>query len=139
MKSHIIKSLFFTHVIFYPTPNSINYNWSFGSLAGLFFIIQVITGIFLAMHYIPGDMAFSSIDYIIREINFGNFFRYAHANGASIIFIVLYMHIAKALYFKAYLPTKEKKLLFFSGILLFLLMMGTAFIGYVLPYGQMSY
>jgi quinol-cytochrome oxidoreductase complex cytochrome b subunit len=127
------------HIIFYPTPSNINYGWSFGSLAGLFFAFQIITGIFLAMHYTANiDLAFWSVEHIMRDVNNGWLLRYLHSNGASMIFIMLYIHIAKALYFRSYTPGHSRAGLFFSGVIIFLLMMGTAFIGYVLPWGQMS-
>ena len=127
------------HIIFYPTPKNINYGWSFGSLAGLFFALQIITGIFLAMHYIPNvDLAFWSVEHIMRDVNYGWLLRYMHANGASMVFITMYIHIGKALYFRSYTPGHTRAMLFFAGILIFLLMMGTASIGYVLPWGQMS-
>lgn len=127
------------HIIYYPTPANINYGWSFGSLAGLFFAFQIITGIFLAMHYTANiELAFWSLEHIMRDVNNGWLLRYLHANGASMVFIMMYIHIAKALYFRSYTPGHSRAGLFFSGILIFLLMMGTAFIGYVLPWGQMS-
>lgn len=127
------------HIIYYPTPANINYGWSFGSLAGLFFALQIITGIFLAMHYTPNiELAFWSLEHIMRDVNNGWLLRYMHANGASMIFIMLYIHIAKALYYRSYTPGHSRAGLFYTGILIFLLMMGTAFIGYVLPFGQMS-
>jgi ubiquinol-cytochrome c reductase cytochrome b/c1 subunit len=127
------------HIIFYPTPKNINYGWSFGSLAGLFFALQIITGIFLAMHYIPNvELAFWSVEHIMRDVNYGWLLRYMHANGASMVFITMYIHIGKALYFRSYAPGHGRAMLFFAGIVIFLLMMGTAFIGYVLPWGQMS-
>jgi len=131
--------IFTNHIIFYPTPNNINYGWSFGSLAGIFFAFQIITGIFLAMHFVPNiDYAFWSVEHIMRDVSYGWLLRYFHSNGASMIFIMLYTHIAKALYFRSYTPGHSRAGLFFSGVIIFLLMMGTAFIGYVLPWGQMS-
>lgn len=127
------------HIIYYPTPNNINYGWSFGSLAGLFFAIQLITGIFLAMHYTANiEIAFWSLEHIMRDVNNGWLIRYMHSNGASMIFALIYIHIAKALFFRSYTPSYSRIALFFSGVLIFLLMMGTASIGYVLPWGQMS-
>ena len=127
------------HIIYYPTPLNINYGWSFGSLAGLFFALQLVTGIFLAMHYTANiDLAFWSLEHIMRDVNNGWLLRYMHSNGASMVFALIYIHISKALYFRSYLPGKSRIALFFSGVLIFLLMMGTAFIGYVLPWGQMS-
>lgn len=119
-----------------PSPSSINYLWNFGSLLGLCLIIQIITGIFLAMHY-TGDIkiAFSSIIHITRDVNYGFLIKSLHANGASAFFFCVYIHIAKALYYGSY----KKKFLWFSGIIIFIIMMMTAFIGYVLPWGQMSF
>lgn len=127
------------HIIYYPTPSNLNYAWSFGSLAGIFFALQIITGIFLAMHYTANvELAFWSLEHIMRDVNNGWLLRYMHANGASMIFITLYVHIAKALYYRSYTPGHSRAGLFYSGVIIFLLMMGTAFIGYVLPFGQMS-
>ena len=120
------------HIIYYPTPSNINYGWSFGSLAGIFFAFQIITGIFLAMHYTANvDLAFWSLEHIMRDVNNGWLLRYMHANGASMVFIMMYVHIAKALYFRSYTPGNSRLGLFFSGVVIFLLMMGTAFIGWV--------
>ena len=133
-----IITVFYNHVLYYPTPISLNYIWSFGSLAGLFFGLQILTGIFLAMHYTPHvDLAFQSVVHIMTDVNFGYMIRYMHANGASMIFILIYIHMARGLYFQSYLG--PRKTLWWSGIVIFLLMMATAFIGYVLPWGQMSF
>jgi len=126
------------HIIDYPTPINLSYMWSFGFAAAICFICQVVTGIFLAMHYIPDvTIAFCSVEHIMRDVNYGWFIRYAHANGASMFFIVVYSHIFRGLYYTSY--AKPKQLLWVSGILIFLLMMATAFLGYVLPWGQMSF
>lgn len=126
------------HAIFYPTPMNFTYAYSFGSLVGLFFAIQLLSGIFLAMHYTCGiDNAFSSVVHIMTDVKYGYTLRYMHANGASMIFILIYLHIARGLYYRSYLFNRKN--LWFSGIAIFLLMMGTAFIGYVLPWGQMSF
>jgi quinol-cytochrome oxidoreductase complex cytochrome b subunit len=126
------------HIIYYPTPISINYAWSFGSLVGIFFALQIITGAFLAMHYTPHvDLAFQSVEHIMTDVNYGWLFRYMHANGASFIFILMYVHIARAMYYRLY--TGKRQFLWWSGIFIFFLMMATAFIGYVLPWGQMSF
>jgi ubiquinol-cytochrome c reductase cytochrome b subunit len=126
------------HLINYPTPINLNYLWSFGSLSGMFFLIQVISGIFLAMHYTPHiDYAFDSVEHIMREVNYGWFLRYTHSNGASFFFIMVYIHIGKALYYQSYTFPYLK--LWRIGILIFLLMMATAFLGHVLPWGQMSF
>ena len=127
-----------SHIISYPTPINLNYMWSFGSLAGLGLVIQIITGIFLAMHYTPHvDLAFNSVEHIMRDVNNGWLIRYIHANGASFFFIVTYIHIFRGLYFGSYMYPRG--FLWCSGVIIFLLMMATAFMGYVLPWGQMSF
>lgn len=127
-----------SHIIDYPTPVNLNYMWSFGSTAGLCLVIQIITGIFLAMHYTPHiDLAFISVEHIMRDVNGGWLIRYLHANGASMFFIVVYCHIFRGLYFGSYMFPRG--MLWCSGVIIFLLMMATAFMGYVLPWGQMSF
>jgi len=127
-----------SHIIDYPTPINLNYMWSFGSAAGLCLVIQIITGIFLAMHYTPHvDVAFMSVEHIMRDVNNGWLIRYLHANGASMFFIVVYCHIFRGLYFGSYMYPRGK--LWSSGVIIFLLMMATGFMGYVLPWGQMSF
>jgi ubiquinol-cytochrome c reductase cytochrome b subunit len=127
-----------SHVVYYPSPITLTYAWSFGSLAGICLVIQIISGIFLAMHYTPDiNMAFSSVEYIMRDIKNGWLIRYIHANGASMFFIVVYAHICRGLYYGSYM--KPRELLWCSGVIIFFLMMGTAFTGYVLPWGQMSF
>ncbi len=136
-KNYII-ALIDSHIIHYPSPIALTYAWSFGSLAGICLVIQMISGIFLAMHYTPNiDLAFSSIEYIMRDVKNGWLIRYIHANGASMFFIVVYAHICRGLYYGSYM--KPRELLWCSGVVIFLLMMGTAFTGYVLPWGQMSF
>lgn len=131
-------SFFDSHLIHYPAPINLNYAWSFGSTAGICLIIQLLTGIFLAMHYTPHiDLAFSSVEHIMRDVNNGWFIRYAHANGASMFFIVVYGHIFRGIYYGSYMQPRQ--LLWCSGVIIFILMMGTAFMGYVLPWGQMSF
>lgn len=126
------------HLIDYPTPVNLNYFYGFGSLAGIMLGIQIITGIFLAMHYTPQiSLAFSSVEHIMRDVNNGWLIRYAHANGASFFFIVVYIHIFRGLYYGSYF--KPRAALWCSGIIIFILMMATAFMGYVLPWGQMSF
>lgn len=125
------------HVVFYPTPVSLTYAWSFGSLAGVTLVIQIISGIFLSMHYSPViELAFDSIEFIMRDVPNGWLIRYIHANGASMFFIVVYGHICRGLYYGSYMKPREA--LWCSGVVLLLLMMATAFTGYVLPWGQMS-
>lgn len=119
-----------------PSPASISYMWNFGSLLGLCLVIQIATGIFLAMHYCADvSLAFSSVAHITRDVNYGFVLKYLHANGASAFFLCVYVHIARGLYYGSYLRTP----LWFSGVIIFLIMMLTAFIGYVLPWGQMSF
>lgn len=119
-----------------PSPASISYLWNFGSLLGLCLGIQIITGIFLAMHYCADvSLAFASIAHISRDVNYGFLLKYLHANGASAFFLCVYIHIARGLYYGSYLRVH----LWFTGVFIFLIMMLTAFIGYVLPWGQMSF
>ena len=125
------------HLINYPTPINIHYAWNFGFLASMCLVIQIVTGIFLAMHYTPHvDLAFSSLEHIMRDVNYGWLLRYIHANGASMFFIVVYIHMFRGLYFGSY--TKPRHLVWVLGVFILLLMIITAFIGYVLPWGQMS-
>ena len=122
----------------YPTPRNLNYWWNFGSLAGFFLLVQIITGVILSMHYTAHvDHAFDSIEHIMRNVNHGWLIRYIHMNGASFFFIVVYIHIFRGLYYGSYKAPRE--LLWWLGILILLLMMATAFMGYVLPWGQMSF
>ena len=135
------KSLFAVlnnHLIDYPTPVNLNYFYGFGSLAGIMLVMQILTGIFLAMHYTPHiDLAFNSVEHIMRDVNNGWLIRYMHANGASFFFIVVYVHIFRGLYYGSYITPREA--LWCSGVTIFILMMATAFMGYVLPWGQMSF
>ena len=122
----------------YPVPRNLNYFWNFGVLAGAALAIQIITGIVLAMHYAAnGSVAFDSVEGIMRDVNAGWFLRYAHANGASMFFIVVYTHIFRGLYYGSYKAPRE--MVWLLGVVIFLLMMATAFMGYVLPWGQMSF
>lgn len=122
----------------YPTPKNLSYWWTFGSLAGFMLVVQIVTGIVLAMHYTPHvDHAFNSVEHIMRDVNYGWLIRYMHANGASMFFIVVYLHIFRGLYYGSYKAPRE--LLWWLGLVIFLLMMATAFMGYVLPWGQMSF
>jgi len=142
IQNRIIKNNLFSilnnHIIDYPTPINLNYLWNFGSLAGICLVIQLITGIFLAMHYTPHiDYAFISIEHIMRDVNNGWLIRYIHANGASMFFIIVYIHMFRGLYYGSYMAPRQE--LWFSGVTIFLLMMATGFMGYVLPWGQMSF
>ncbi|MBB5698039.1 cytochrome b [Sphingomonas yantingensis] len=122
----------------YPVPRNLNYFWNFGVLAGAALVIQIVTGIVLAMHYsTDANTAFDSVEAIMRDVNAGWFLRYAHANGASMFFIVVYTHICRGLYYGSYKAPRE--MVWLLGVVIFLLMMATAFMGYVLPWGQMSF
>jgi ubiquinol-cytochrome c reductase cytochrome b subunit len=122
----------------FPTPKNFNYFWNFGALALVSLVIMIATGIFLAMNYTPNsEMAFDSVERIMRDVNFGWLIRYVHANGASMFFIVTYIHIFRGLYYGSYKAPRE--LLWMIGVVILLLMMATAFMGYVLPWGQMSF
>jgi ubiquinol-cytochrome c reductase cytochrome b subunit len=126
------------HLIDYPTPSNLSYWWNFGSLAGICLVIQILTGVFLAMHYTAHvDLAFLSVEHIMRDVTGGWLLRYMHANGASMFFIVVYLHIFRGLYYASYASPRE--LVWCLGVVLLLLMIITAFIGYVLPWGQMSF
>lgn len=136
--NNFFLSFLSNHILSYPTPINLNYAWSFGSLAGICLVIQIITGIFLAMHYVPHiSFAFDSVEHIMRDVNYGWLIRYCHANGASVFFIVVYSHIFRGLYYGSYMHPRGW--LWASGVLIFILMMATAFMGYVLPWGQMSF
>jgi quinol-cytochrome oxidoreductase complex cytochrome b subunit len=122
----------------YPEPRNLNYWWNFGSLAGLMLVVMILTGIFLAMYYTPNvGLAFDSVERLTRDVNYGWLIRYIHMNGASFFFIVVYIHISRGLYYGSYKEPRE--LLWMLGVVIFLLMIATAFFGYVLPWGQMSY
>jgi len=122
----------------YPTPRNLNYFWNFGSLAGIVLVIMIVSGITLAMHYAANtEIAFTSVERIMRDVNAGWLIRYIHMNGASMFFIVVYIHIFRGLYFGSYKAPRE--ILWMIGIFILLAMMATAFMGYVLPWGQMSF
>jgi ubiquinol-cytochrome c reductase cytochrome b subunit len=122
----------------YPTPKNLSYLWNLGSLAGLALVTMIVTGIILAMHYTPHvDHAFASVERIMRDVNHGWLIRYIHMNGASFFFIVVYIHIFRGLYYGSYKAPRE--ILWMLGVVILLLMMATAFMGYVLPWGQMSF
>lgn len=122
----------------FPTPKNLNYWWTFGGILTFCLMIQVVTGIVLTMHYTPhADMAFSSVEHIMRDVNYGWLLRYVHANGASMFFIAVYIHMFRGLYYGSYKNPRE--VLWILGVALYLLMMTSAFTGYVLPWGQMSF
>ncbi len=129
---------FISHFGIYKTPKNLNYMWNMGSIAGIALVIQIITGLFLSMHYTPDvDSAFESVEKIMRNVNYGWLIRYMHAVGASMFFVAVYLHIFRGLYYGSY--KKPRELLWQIGLIIFLTMMATAFMGYVLPWGQMSY
>lgn len=137
LRNSFLIKLIYNLAIKYPTASNLLYSWNFGVFALVTLAIQIITGIFLVMHYTPHiDMAFISVEHIMRDVNYGWALRYTHANGASIFFIVVYCHIFRGLIYGSYLFSRE--LLWCSGVVILLLMILTAFLGYILPWGQMS-
>ena len=125
-------------LIDYPTPKNLNYMWNFGSLLGIILVIMIATGIFLSFNYTAHvDLAFDSVERIMRDVNHGWLIRYLHMNGASMFFLVVYIHIFRGLYYGSYKAPRE--LLWIIGVVILLVMMATAFVGYVLPWGQMSF
>nr|AKN22904.1 cytochrome b [Orcinus orca] len=135
-KTHPLMKILNNAFIDLPTPSNISSWWNFGSLLGLCLITQILTGLLLAMHYTPDtSTAFSSVAHICRDVNYGWFIRYLHANGASMFFICLYAHIGRGLYYGSYMFQETWNV----GVLLLLAVMATAFVGYVLPWGQMSF
>ncbi len=125
-------------VVDYPTPKNLNYWWTFGGILAVCLMIQIVTGVVLAMHYVPHiDHAFASVERIMRDVNYGWLVRYMHANGASMFFIAVYIHMFRGLYYGSYKAPRE--VLWILGCVIYLLMMATAFMGYVLPWGQMSF
>ena len=122
----------------FPTPKNLNYWWTFGGILTLCLVIQIITGVILAMHYTPHtDYAFASVEHIMRDVNYGWLMRYVHANGASMFFLAVYIHMFRGMYYGSYKAPRE--VVWMLGVVIYLLMMATAFMGYVLPWGQMSY
>ncbi|WP_428829438.1 cytochrome b [Aureimonas altamirensis] len=133
-----LPRLVYDSFIAYPTPRNLNYAYTFGGILSLFLAAQILTGIVLAMHYAASvDVAFNSVEHIMRDVNWGWLLRYMHANGASFFFIAVYLHIFRGLYYGSYKAPRE--ILWILGVIIFLLMMATAFMGYVLPWGQMSF
>jgi ubiquinol-cytochrome c reductase cytochrome b subunit len=122
----------------YPTPRNLSYWWNFGSLSGIMLVVMIVTGIFLAMQYTPhATLAFDSVERIMRDVDYGWLLRYAHMNGASMFFALLYIHMFRGLYYGSYKQPRE--LLWILGVIILILAIMTAFMGYVLPWGQMSY
>nr|YP_010323275.1 cytochrome b [Leptophyton benayahui]UKP88410.1 apocytochrome b [Leptophyton benayahui] len=133
---HPILSIANGVVVDLPTPSNISYYWNFGSLLGFCLVVQLITGIFLAMHYCPDvTLAFDSISHLLRDVNSGFILKYIHANGASLFFLCVYIHMARGLYYGSYMKVEVWSI----GVIIYLVMMLTAFLGYVLPWGQMSF
>jgi ubiquinol-cytochrome c reductase cytochrome b subunit len=137
LKSNSILKLVNSYVIDSPTPSNISYLWNFGSLLGFCLVIQIVTGVTLGMHYTPNVLeAFDSVEHIMRDVNNGWLLRYLHSNTASAFFFLVYLHIGRGIYYGSY--KAPRTLVWIIGTVIFILMMATAFLGYVLPYGQMS-
>uniref|UniRef100_A3KCB2 Cytochrome b n=1 Tax=Hynobius lichenatus TaxID=324338 RepID=A3KCB2_9AMPH len=135
-KTHPLIKIINGSFVDLPTPSNLSSLWNFGSLLGICLIAQIITGLFLAMHYTADtSSAFSSVAHICRDVNYGWLVRYTHANGASFFFICIYMHIGRGLYYGSYMYKETWNI----GVILLFLVMATAFVGYVLPWGQMSF
>ncbi len=133
-----IVGLIHSSFVAFPVPRNLTYFWTFGAVLMFMLISQIVTGVFLAMYYTPNaDMAFQSVEHIMRDVNYGWLLRYLHANGASMFFVAVYIHIFRNFYYGSYKAPRE--ILFILGVIIFLLMMATAFMGYVLPWGQMSF
>ncbi len=133
-----IGGLIHSSFVAYPTPRNLNYWWTFGGILSFMLGVQIVTGIVLAMHYTPHvDMAFNSVEAIMRDVNYGWLLRYVHANGASMFFLAAYIHMFRGMYYGSYKEPRE--VLWILGVILYLLMMATGFMGYVLVWGQMSF
>jgi len=136
-KSHPILKIVNSYIIDSPQPSNLSYLWNFGSLLALCLVIQIVTGVTLAMHYTPSVYeAFNSVEHIMRNVNNGWLIRYLHSNTASAFFFLVYLHIGRGLYYGSY--KSPRTLTWAIGTIIFIAMMATAFLGYVLPYGQMS-
>lgn len=135
---NVVGKILYSYLVKYPTPMNINYLWNFGFMSAIFLVIQIISGLFLTFFFTPHvDLAFLSVEHIMRDVNYGWLIRYVHANGASFFFFLVYVHILKGIYYGSYYFPRT--LVWFTGCIIYILMMGTAFLGYVLPWGQMSY
>lgn len=135
---NFVSKALYSYLIKYPTPMNINYLWNFGFMSAIFLVIQIVSGLFLTFFFTPHvDLAFFSVEHIMRDVNYGWLIRYVHANGASFFFFLVYIHILKGIYYGSYYFPRT--LVWFTGVIIYILMMGTAFLGYVLPWGQMSY
>jgi len=137
LKSHSLLKMVNSYVVDSPQPSNISYLWNFGSLLAFCLIIQIVTGVTLGMHYTPNVLeAFDSVEHIMRDVNNGWLIRYLHSNTASAFFFLVYLHIGRGIYYGSY--KSPRTLVWVIGTVIFILMMATAFLGYVLPYGQMS-
>ena len=133
-----ILGLMHSSFVAYPTPRNLNYWWTFGAILSMMLALQIVTGVIMAMHYTPHvDMAFKSVEGIVRDVNYGWLLRNMHASGASMFFIAVYIHMFRGLYYGSYKEPRE--ILWILGVIIYLLMMATGFMGYVLPWGQMSF
>src|SRR3982751_1053550 len=133
-----IVGLVHSSFVAYPVPRNLNYLWTFGAILSFMLGIQIITGVILAMHFIPSSKAaFDSIEHIMRDVNYGWLIRYLHSNGASFFFLAVYIHMFRSLYYGSYKAPRE--VLWILGVIIYVLMIATAFLGYVLPWGQMSF
>jgi ubiquinol-cytochrome c reductase cytochrome b/c1 subunit len=133
-----ILSFMYDSFVVYPTPKNLNYLWTFGAILSFMLVAQIVTGVVLAMHYTPEtSLAFSSVENIMRDVNWGWALRYAHSNGASMFFLAVYIHIFRGMYYGSYKDPRE--VLWILGVIIFMIMIATGFLGYVLPWGQMSF
>jgi ubiquinol-cytochrome c reductase cytochrome b/c1 subunit len=133
-----IGGLIHASFVAYPTPRNLNYWWTFGGILSFMLAVQILTGVVLAMHYTPNvDLAFKSVEMIMRDVNYGWLLRYVHASGASMFFLAVYIHMFRGIYYGSYKAPRE--VLWILGVIIYLLMMATGFMGYVLVWGQMSF
>ena len=133
-----IIGLVHSSFVVYPVPRNLNYLWTFGAILSVMLVAQIVTGVVLAMHYVPSaTLAFASVEHIMRDVDFGWLLRYLHSNGASFFFLAVYIHIFRGMYYGSYKAPRE--VLWILGVIIYLLMMATAFMGYVLPWGAMSF
>ncbi len=133
-----IASLVHSSFVVYPTPRNLNYWWTFGAILSVMLVAQLVTGIVLVMHYTPHEtMAFNSVEHLMRDVNYGWLIRYLHSNGAAMFFLAAYVHMFRGMYYGSYKEPRE--VLWILGVVIYVLMMATGFMGYVLPWGQMSF
>src|SRR5450631_1732152 len=133
-----VGGLIHSSFVAYPTPRNLNYFWAFGAILSFMLIAQIVTGVILAMHYVANEtMAFNSVEHIMRDVNYGWLIRYLHSNGASMFFFAVYVHMLRGLYYGSYKAPRE--VLWILGMIIYALMMATAFMGYALVWGQMSF